>query len=209
MKYFALLSGEEIHPAGDDKIIPSEQYVQLQEASTILDTVQRDAAAYRHQVIVECETLKEQAYQEGFSSGLEQFDTHLLHMDKLLKTLREEIHKKVLPIALKAAKKILGEELQLHPERIIDIVIQALKPVIQHHQIRIYVNKVDLPLLEEQRKTIKSHLEQVESFSIQERMDVQPGGCIIETEAGIINAQLDNQWRAMEIAFQAFMTPSP
>ena len=31
------------------------------------------------------------------------------------------------------------------------------------------------------------------------------GVCIIETEAGIINASLENQWRALESAFEAFM----
>ena len=34
---------------------------------------------------------------------------------------------------------------------------------------------------------------------------IEPGGCIIETEAGIINAQLENQWRSLENAFESFM----
>ena len=52
---------------------------------------------------------------------------------------------------------------------------------------------------------IRKTLEQVKTFSIEEREDVAPGGCIIETEAGIINASLENQWRALESAFEAFM----
>ena len=33
---------------------------------------------------------------------------------------------------------------------------------------------------------------------------MEPGGCLIETEAGIINAQLENQWRSLEAAFKAY-----
>ena len=52
---------------------------------------------------------------------------------------------------------------------------------------------------------IKKIFERLENLSIQERDDIEPGGCIIETEAGIINAQLENQWRSLEIAFDEFM----
>lgn len=75
----------------------------------------------------------------------------------------------------------------------------------QHHRVRIYVNKQDLDILETNKSKIKDVLEQVQSFSIEERPDIEPGGCIIETEAGIINAQLENQWRALESAFESFM----
>ncbi|NGX36596.1 MAG: hypothetical protein K1000chlam1_01445, partial [Candidatus Anoxychlamydiales bacterium] len=50
----------------------------------------------------------------------------------------------------------------------------------------------------------KEILELTQIFSLEERNDIEPGGCIIETEKGIINAQLDNQFRAIEAAFKAF-----
>ena len=109
-----------------------------------------------------------------------------------------------MPIALTAAKKILGRELELHPTAIIDIINQTLKPITQSHKVIIYVNKDDLALLEKSKGKIKKQLEQVKEFSIQERLDVKKGGCLIETEAGIINAQLDSQWRALEAALEKF-----
>jgi type III secretion protein L len=126
-------------------------------------------------------------------------------LDAELKELRKEVQHKILPLTLKAARKILGEELLLRPERIVDIILTALKPVTQHKKIILYVNRADQAILEEHRLEIKKIFEHLESFSIQERSDVEPGGCIIETEAGIINAQLENQWRALESAFEAFM----
>ncbi|MBX7066386.1 MAG: HrpE/YscL family type III secretion apparatus protein [Parachlamydiales bacterium] len=204
-KFFSLISGREVRLAPGEKIVPAKEFDTLEDANEILKTVKAESFAYRQEVAKESETIKEQAFQEGFQEGLISLNKHLFALDEELKHLREDIQKKILPLALKAAKKIIGEELRLHPDRIVDIVLTSLKPVTQHRKIVIYVNKADLDILESAKSKIKSIFEHLENLSIQERGDIEPGGCMIETEAGIINAQLENQWRALEAAFQSFM----
>ena len=154
---------------------------------------------------IEAEEEKKSGFEQGYQEGLESFNKHLFALDRELQELRAEIQKKLLPLTLSAARKIIGEELKIHPDRIVDIVLNSLKPVTQHKKIIIYVNKSDLDILEQERPKIKDIFEHLQSLSIQERDDIEPGGCIIETEAGIINAQLENQWRALESAFESFM----
>lgn len=206
MKFFSLFSGKEVRVAPNVKTVPAKEFSLLQDASEILEKIKREAEGFKREAVLEAEKMKEAAFQEGFQEGLVSLNKHLLALDKELKEIREEIHKKILPLSLKAARKIIGDELKTHPDRIVDIVLNALKPVTQHRKIIIYVNKVDQQILEEHRPEIQKIFERLENFSIQERDDVEPGGCIIETEAGIINAQLENQWRALESAFQAFMS---
>ncbi len=205
MKFFSLLSGKEVRSHPKEKIIPAKEFSKLADAVEILDKVKEEERAFREEILVECETLKEHASQEGFQEGLQKLNQHILSLDHLLKTVEKEVHEKILPLALKAARKIVGEELKLHPDRIVDIVMQALKPVTQHRKVTIHVNKNDLEILEGKKSKVKKMLDQVDIFSIQERPDVEPGGCVIVTEAGIINAQLENQWRALESAFESFM----
>lgn len=205
MKFFSLISGKEVRSAPGKKVIPEAEYSELMDAAEILEEVKKEALEYRQEVAKECELYKESASQEGFKEGLSTLNKHILKFDQLLKTIEKDVHTKILPLALTAARKILGEELKLHPDRIVDIVMQALKPVTQHHKVNIYVSRADFEELEKKKNRIKDMLEQVKSFSIQERPDIEPGGCIIETEAGIINAQLETQWRALESAFEAFM----
>ncbi|HEX2582607.1 MAG TPA: HrpE/YscL family type III secretion apparatus protein [Chlamydiales bacterium] len=204
-KYFSLISGKEVRRAANQKVIPKEEFSTLQEAAEILTEVQKEALEYRKSVTAEAEKIKELAFQEGFQEALASLNKHLLLLDDELKKLREDIQKKILPLAISAARKIMGEELKLHPERIVDIVMNSLKPVTQHRKVVIYVNKFDLDQLEAAKSQIKKVFEHLESLSIQERSDIEPGGCMIETEAGIINAQLENQWRSLEIAFESFM----
>jgi type III secretion protein L len=205
MKLFSLISGEELRLAPGKKRIPAEEFSKLVKANDILKTVKHEAEVFKKKTAEEAETIKEQAFQEGFQEGLLSLNKHLLALDKELKDLRQEIQKNILPLTLKAAQKIIGEELKLHPNRVVDIIMNALKPVTQHKKIIIFVNKFDVQELEKNKSKIKKIFDHLESFSIQERDDIEPGGCIIETEAGIINAQLENQWRALESAFESFM----
>lgn len=209
VKLFSLINGRKVQLAPGQKVVSSEEYSELQNASEILKTVRMEALEFKQSVAAECETLKEQAFQEGFQEGLKSLNAHILVLDKELSAIREDVHKKILPLALKAAKKIIGEELHLHPERIVDIIMTALKPVTQHRKIVIYANRADIDALEEGKPQIKQMFDHLQSFSLQERSDIEPGGCMIETEAGIINAQLENQWRALEMAFASFMKKKP
>ncbi len=203
-KFFSLHNGQEIHLAPGEKIIPASQFSELHTAQEIVELARVDAKEFQERTALDAEKIKTDAFEQGFQEGLVSLNKHLLSLDQELKTLRSDIQKKILPLALTAARKILGEELKLHPDRIVDIVLTSLKPVTQHRKIVIYVNREDHQMLEENRPKIKKIFEHLENLSIQERDDIEPGGCMIETEAGIINAQLENQWRALESAFESF-----
>lgn len=204
-RLFSLIYQGEIHPASDKKVIAIEDYATLMEASEILERAREDVDAYKKSAEEESKRLKEQAKKEGFDEGLKQINDKILALDQEIKRLRHEMNKLVLPLALKAAKKIVARELEIHPETIVDIVKQALVPATQNHRITIWVNKADKEILEAEKAKIKQILEHVEVLSIKERDDIAPGGCIIETESGIINAAIENQWRALESAFERYV----
>ena len=204
MKYFSLTQ-QDIRRVPGQKVVPAEEFSELKNASDLLKQTKQEIKEIKIKTEEECKEQKKQGFDEGYQEGLKSLNEQIVKLDHELQSFQTEIQKKVLPIALKAAQKILGDELKTHPDRIVDITMQALKPVLQHHKVRIYVNKADLDLLETNKEKIKKILEQVETFTIEERPDIEPGGCIIETEAGIINAQLENQWRALESAFESFM----
>lgn len=204
MKYFSLLYQGDLHTATDDKRVPQEEFSTLLSALEVLEKAKEDAERFKKETEEECEKLKEEAKESGFNEGLEKFNEHLLSFEKKLKKIHHETYMQILPLALKAAKKIVGKELEQHPDTIVNIVLQALAPVTQAHKITIYVNKSDKEALETEKTKIREILEQIQSLSIQERQDVSPGGCIIETESGIINATIENQWRALEAAFERY-----
>lgn len=204
-KFFSLIHGDSIHTAPKTKFIDAEAFSKLLEATEVISTVQKDADQYRKEVVVECEKLKEQAQKEGFEEGFKKWAEHVVKLENEIAKVRKEVEKTIIPVALKAARKIVGREIELSETTIVDIVSNCLKAVSQHKKITIYVNRKDLDALEANRPRIKEIFESLESLSIRERADVAQGGCVIETEGGIINAQLENQWLTLERAFEALM----
>ena len=170
------------------------------DAQGVLEQVKKDADAYRLQVTKECEIIKEQAQKEGYEEGFRKWVEHITSLEQEIERVRSDLEKMLIPVALKAAKKIVGREIELTDDTIVDIVSNSLKAVSQHKRITIYVNRKDLDSLESHRPKLKEIFESLEVLSLRDRSDIAQGGCIIETEGGIINAQLENQWKALESA---------
>jgi type III secretion protein L len=204
-RLFCLIEGEEVHPASETKVIRAEEFSTLMGVHEILIKTQADVAALEERTQKEAEEQKKKGYEEGYQEGLTQLNEHILNLNDEKKRLHHEMNQLILPLALKAAKKIVAGELKAHPETIVNIVQQALAPVMQNHRITIYVNKADKEILEAEKPRLKEKLEQVESLIIKERDDISEGGCMIETESGIINATLENQWRGIESAFDRYL----
>lgn len=204
-KYFSLIYSGEIRRGSEEKVIPSDAFSELLSAIEVLNKTKEDVKNYLSNNKKECKKLLEEAKEAGFNAGLSEFNKQILHYEQRIKQMEHELQKMILPLVLRAAKKIVRRELQSDPETIVDIVRQTLKPVTQNHNIKIFVAKEDKEILDKKKKELKTILEQVQTFIIEEKEDITPGGCIIETEAGIINASLENQWRALESAFEAFM----
>lgn len=208
-KIFTLIHGDTVRAAPQKKIIPAKEFSVLQTAEEVLDQIKHDAEKYRLQVAQECETMKENAFKEGYDDGLQKWAEHLVYLEKQLVVLSQEMRQAIIPIALKAAKKIVGREIELSEDVIVDIVASNLKTVAQHKKIIIYVNKKEWDILEKNKSRLREVFENLESFSIRPRDDIAPGGCVIETEIGIINAQEEQRWKVLEKAFTGMLLRNP
>lgn len=204
-KFFSLIHGDSVHIAPKTRVIPASEFSTLQNAEEVLTCIKKDAELYKKEVIAEVEKLKEQAQREGYEAGFKEWIEKIALLETEIVQTRQDLEKKIIPVALKAAKKIVNKEIELSESTIVDIVSANLKAVAQHKRVTIYVNKKDFETLEANRPKIKELFENLEVLSIRERADINQGGCVIETEGGIINAQLENRWQVLETAFEKFM----
>lgn len=204
MYLLKLVDGEELH-LKEKKVIPKEELEAVIETEELIEKAKEQIADLKKKAKEECKEAKKKAEEEGFVEGLSKFNEHVLLLGEKVKELRHSMQQQMLPIVLKTTKKIVGEQLKLHPETVVDIVLQSVKSVAGCKFVKIYVNKSDLVYLEKEKESIKEIFEQLEILQIEERSDITPGGCVIETERGILNAMLESQFRALENAFEAHM----
>lgn len=204
-KFFSLIYSGQVHAAAGAAVIPQQEFSTLLEAKDVLEKAKEDMELYLKKNKEKCKSLQASAKEAGFNEGLAQFNKQLVWLEQKMKIVEHEMSQKVLSIALQAAKKIVSTELKTHPQTIVDIVKNTVKPVLESKEVVIFVSKDDHSLVEEQKEALKGMFGSIKTFSIEEKEDLESGGCIIQTETGIINASLENQWRVMESAFEEYM----
>ena len=201
-KLFTLIKGDQLKIAPKQKIIPKEEFSSLLNAVEIVEEAKTDVERYKKAVIVECEEIKENSFKEGYDDGYAKWTELLSALEDARDKANQNLEKMVLPVVMAAVKKIIGEECALSPQRITDIIIANVKAVAQHKQIIIYVNKDEYEPAEEGKQRIKEVFEDLQSLSIRPRDDIEPGGCISETEVGIVSGLLPHHLHVLERAFE-------
>ncbi|HET6347411.1 MAG TPA: FliH/SctL family protein, partial [Myxococcota bacterium] len=102
-------------------------------------------------------------------------------------------------LAVSIARRVLGRELEFHPEAVVQIVKQALgEKARQRREISLRVHPDDLQMIREHKAELLEILSRTKEIAIRADPEVGRHGVIIETDAGIIDAQLETQLAAFE-----------
>lgn len=198
MYLFSINDQKSVH-AGAKKI-PKEEFAAVLEAKEMIEEAKKEAAKIIEEANKAAVNIKEDAQKKGYEEGLEPFNVHILHFEDRLKHMKLEIQNSLLPIVNATVKRIVGDGLTKYPELVYDVVAKAISQVTNSHEVKLFVHKDDLLLLEEKKEDLKKLFDHLEMFQIEERNDVEKGSCIIQTEKGILNANLTNQYEALKKA---------
>ncbi|OYT71248.1 MAG: hypothetical protein CFK52_08455 [Chloracidobacterium sp. CP2_5A] len=147
----------------------------------------------------EVERIRSEAYATGYEAGLKEFTARLLDLQRRRAAMLSDAEREVLRLALRIAEKIVGREIETRDETLLDIARTAMRSIRHASAITICVNPADAPKLERHREAIET-LRRGQLVNIVPDTRVSPGGCILESESGIVDAQLDTQLRVIEQA---------
>lgn len=172
--------------------------------------VLQDVHAYKKEMAEETEKEKKLAAEAGYEEGLARWLEQVVDLEAERTKLKEEFNNQLLPLVIKIAKKVVAHELEHNRETIVSMIKQSLKAVGQERNINIYCSPQDIEKLQEVRSELKTQFEQLDTLTLQEKKDLQPGAYTIVTEHGIIdNSDLDNLWNRIEKALQKSKTQTP
>ena len=169
------------------------------EARRIIADAQEDAAAIRTSAESFARESYETAYREGCEAALAEWNTLLLEARADRAQALAGVERDLLRLAVKIAEKILGHEIKRDRTAIVDIVATALRQARRNEMITIRVNPADLMVIEEQRQRL-DRADREKYVDLVPDPRVTSGGCMIESESGAIDAQLETQFRVLERA---------
>ena len=178
------------------KLVKKESFAAMSEAAGILDAARMQA---RHILALAEEQrtqVLESARLEGEQDGLRGYLEHVAELDRRAADFYARAEAELLRLSIGIASKIVGVELKTAPEAVVPMVTQALATVRQARRIVIQVHP-------SQTKLLKANLQKLDlsaTCDVQVVGDstLEPGGCVIESELGIVDARLSTQLRVIE-----------
>jgi flagellar assembly protein FliH len=147
------------------------------------------------------ETGREAGFAEGqaeVSRLMERTHTVLERAQSKRTEILEEMEQQVIDLVLLIARKVIKAISDSQRSVVVSNVVQALNKLKARGNILIRVNLIDLKLTTEHIKDFIKLAEGARDIQVVEDSTVDPGGCVIETDFGEINARISSQFAEIE-----------
>ncbi|GMU63059.1 MAG: flagellar assembly protein FliH [Myxococcales bacterium] len=154
------------------------------------EEIKAEARAYRDEVFAKA---KEEAQADVQARAAEELAKAKMQAGTIL----VEAEKDILDLALKIAAKIIGRDLEREPQTMVEIVATATEAARSSKSMVLRVNPDDGKLLREKRPRLMELVGRAVDISIRDDADVEKGGCVIQTEFGVIDGQLRTQFEML------------
>lgn len=174
-----------------------------------INRAKNEAQKIIDQAMNEADSIRDEAREAGREDGRSEASGHI---EEALQTLnqavkeRKEIIKdseqELLRLAIKVAEQIIRSEVSLHRDVCLNIVAEAIARVSDREQIIVRVNREDAEYLKRYKDRLTGILDGVKSFSILEDANIEPGGCVVETNLGFIDAKIGTKLKSIEDALK-------
>jgi type III secretion protein L len=180
------------------KVLKREVFEKTQEARDVVSIAQERARQIIAQAERESDEIREKAHQEGKAQGLAEWNRILAQASKRAEELTKSWEETMLRLSVRVAEKIVGEQLRLHPDTIVEIVREVLKNVRPGKRLAIQVNPSEAQRVRARIDRLKEGVGVSSEIEIVATASVPAGGCVIDSELGIIDARLETQLKCLE-----------
>ena len=210
-----LSSGDEFSSMIDTA--PTAEDSQLSEQEQRLSTTSsQQAEAIVQQAQLKAAAVEKEAYEKGYCEGekagkevgekmvealLKQYAQTLEELTGLRKQVLTLAEREVVRLSLEIAKKVVKREVTIDEEVILTLVKVALSRLGEESPMTLRVNPRDYQFLVRYRSNQGTSSVLHEGIKLVEDPLISRGGCLIETESGIIDARVEEQFREVEKGF--------
>lgn len=156
--------------------------------------------------------VQENAYQEAYKLGLEEgrkeafhetsgiINEKLNHFENLLNTIdkmkielmkQNEAH--IVKLVFHMASRLAHKEVQVDNQAVLNIMNEAIQMAQIEENVRVQVSLEQFEFFETIKKEAHREFDFLKKIKFEPSEDVKPGGCMIETNYGMIDAQFEQR----------------
>lgn len=149
----------------------------------------------------ESENIKKSAFEEGYRLGLEKsnsdienFKNELTKFMSARKEVFEYIAPDILEISVNIAKTIIKKEIESDPQVLINTIVDVLKSISKNEsKITIRVRPQSVQIIKDIIPNITYEYGIESKINIIADPSIDDGGCVFQTNNGIVDASIDTQ----------------
>ncbi|MEW6105843.1 MAG: FliH/SctL family protein [Bacillota bacterium] len=185
-------------------------------ARSLIEQAEQAARARLDEAEQERARILKEAYDRGYEDGraeatakviehardlLEYLETLVQGVAQAAENAVRAAEDTVARLAIEIAEKILRREVSVDGSIVLEMVRESVEKAKAGGPIKIRVSAWDLDRVRDFRDEIMRIADDVTSIEIIEDPRVEPGGCIVETDFGSVDARLGTQLREIRRAF--------
>ena len=179
------------------RLVKRAEAQSIAEAMDVLSAAQKEAEDVRQKAQEEFEAQRKLGYEKGLEDSKEEIAIQKLEQVEKSIDYLGSMENKIVEIVLTALKKCVAEIGDR--ELMVQVVQKAMQSVVRNQQqIALKVSPEMLPTVKERLNEIISKFPGVNYINLMEDSHLKGVSCIIETDAGNVEASLDNQLAAIE-----------
>lgn len=182
------------------RIVSGERYWAQMTAQEIIDRAESRADEIVNDAKAQAKIEKEKAFQEGVEEAKIQNAEQIIKTSGAVVDYLSSLEGKVVDLVCSSLRKILGEVDKT--ELASKVVSNALNIMRNQKQVTLRVNSEDLLRVRRQLNEIMAAYPSMSFLDLVEDPRLSEGGCILESEMGVVDASLNKQLETLESAMQ-------
>ncbi|WP_258359725.1 FliH/SctL family protein [Moorella sulfitireducens] len=201
-----------------------EEAAARERAAAILEQARREADAIKDAAFEERQKVLEEGRAageaRGYREGLAQAEEEALRIRREAEAAREEARQvlqearrvyqetisaaegDIIELALAIAGKIIGREIELRPDLVVEMARQAIRQVAEGQNYIIYASPEAAGAIRQRRAELLAEAAPGARLQVIADPAFKGGGCRVETENGFIDAAIDTQMEELKKIFR-------
>jgi type III secretion protein L len=179
-------------------VVKAEAYDATLDAGRILEAAHAQARQIVEAAEQERLAIVEAVRQEAYEQGLQQWNAAVAAADAARDRHLAESEPEMIRLAARIAHKIIGEELRLNSRAIVSMAVECLQGLRRERSLTLRMTPRDVEQLGDRIAMLREAAGPHRSIEVVADASIVEGGCIVESEYGLIDARLETQIRCME-----------
>jgi len=199
----------------NSQALPDDQPPTVEELEKQL---QKAALKAKRELEKQIHEVQKKSFDDGFADGVREGMTRqkkeyaqtissvvatMKELAELRQKIIEETEQDILQLVFAVAEKVLAQEVQQNKAVVVSVLKEAIRGITARDGMKVHLNPQDFQNITKIKEDLQTEMEGINDILFEADPGIKPGGVIIETLFGEVDARLDQQLQEIKSGLRA------